>query len=184
MIYSSLIEPYLRYCNIVWGQCNETLKDKLQALQNKADRSIAKVKYEDADHHKLLGQFGRLSVRNLIRLDMGIFMYNCQSGFMPDSITGLYMTVDNIHSYHTRSMDMGTYIFPGLYTALHKALYHTLLWNEIPIKIRKAQSVETFKEKLREHCSEIQNENRIIFSYWNTGQYQSHFLHLYDGLFE
>ena len=31
MIYSSLIEPYLRYCNIVWGQCNETLKDKLQA---------------------------------------------------------------------------------------------------------------------------------------------------------
>ena len=68
MIYSSLIEPYLRYCNIVWGQCNETLKDKLQALQNKAARSIAKVKYEDADHHKLLGQFGWLSVRNLIKL--------------------------------------------------------------------------------------------------------------------
>ena len=62
MIYSSLIEPYLRYCNIVWGQCDETLKDKLQALQNKA----AKVKYEDADHHKLLGQFGWLSVGNLI----------------------------------------------------------------------------------------------------------------------
>ena len=62
MIYSSLIEPYLRYRNIVWGQCNETLKDKLQALQNKAARSIAKVKYEDADHRKLLGQFGWLSV--------------------------------------------------------------------------------------------------------------------------
>ena len=43
MIYSSPIEPYLRYCDIVWRQCNETLRDKLQALQNKAARSIAKV---------------------------------------------------------------------------------------------------------------------------------------------
>ena len=61
-IYSSLIEPYLRYCNIVWEQCNETLKDKLQILQNKAARSIAKVKYDDADRCKLLVQFVWLSV--------------------------------------------------------------------------------------------------------------------------
>ena len=32
MIYSSLIEPYLRYCNTVWGQCSETLKDKNSRL--------------------------------------------------------------------------------------------------------------------------------------------------------
>ena len=31
-LYRILVEPYLRYCNIVWGQCNETLKDKLQTL--------------------------------------------------------------------------------------------------------------------------------------------------------
>ena len=43
LIYRTLIEPYLRYCSIVWGQCNETQKDKLQALQNKADRTIAKL---------------------------------------------------------------------------------------------------------------------------------------------
>ena len=28
-LYRTLIEPYLQYCNIVRGQCNETLKDKL-----------------------------------------------------------------------------------------------------------------------------------------------------------
>ena len=32
-LYRTLVEPYLRYCNIVWGQCNETLLDKLQTLQ-------------------------------------------------------------------------------------------------------------------------------------------------------
>ena len=32
LLYHTLIEPYFRYCSIVWGQCGETLKDKLQTL--------------------------------------------------------------------------------------------------------------------------------------------------------
>ena len=53
-LYRTLVEPYLRYCNIVWGQCNETLLDKLQTLQYKAARTIAKITYDDANHMKLL----------------------------------------------------------------------------------------------------------------------------------
>ena len=44
LLYQTLIDPYFRYCSTVWGQFGETLKDKLQALQNRAARSIAKVK--------------------------------------------------------------------------------------------------------------------------------------------
>ena len=66
LFYQTLIDPYFRYCSTVWWQCGETLKDKLQALQNRAARSIAKVKYEDSDHLQLLFKFGWLSVRNLI----------------------------------------------------------------------------------------------------------------------
>ena len=40
LLYHTLIEPYLRYCSIVWGQCSESLKDRLQTLQNKAARII------------------------------------------------------------------------------------------------------------------------------------------------
>ena len=89
-------------------------------------------------------------------------MYKCQNGSMPDSITRLYTTVDNIHSYHTRSVDMGNLHNPRL---VHRYAQSSLSytgakpWNEIPIKIWKEQSVETFKEKLRECYSKIQNEN-------------------------
>ena len=31
-LYRTLVEPYFRYCNIVRGQCNDTLKDKIQTL--------------------------------------------------------------------------------------------------------------------------------------------------------
>ena len=53
-----MIEPCFRFCNVVWGQCNEGLKDKLQNLQNIAARTIAKLKYDEADHQKLLSDFG------------------------------------------------------------------------------------------------------------------------------
>ena len=47
LLYHTLIEPYFRYCSIVWRQCSETLKDKHQTLQNKAARTIAKVRYDE-----------------------------------------------------------------------------------------------------------------------------------------
>ena len=32
ILYHTLIKPYFRYCSIVWGQCGETQKDKVQTL--------------------------------------------------------------------------------------------------------------------------------------------------------
>ena len=76
ILYQTLIEPYYRYCSIVWGQCCEMLKDKLQVLQNRAARTIARLKYEDADYEKLLIDFGWLNVRNLIAYDLGVFIFS------------------------------------------------------------------------------------------------------------
>ena len=59
-------------------------------------------------------------------------------------------------------MDMGNLHIPRL---VHSCAQSSLsysgakIWNEIPVKIQKAQSVETFKEKLKEHYAKIQNEN-------------------------
>ena len=52
LLYHTLIEPYFRYCSIIWGQSSETLKDKLQTFQNKAAQTIAKVCYDEANHSK------------------------------------------------------------------------------------------------------------------------------------
>ena len=42
-LYRTLTEPYLRYCNTVWGQCSDTLQKKLQCVQNKVARAIALI---------------------------------------------------------------------------------------------------------------------------------------------
>ena len=85
-----IVEPYFRYCSIVWGQCGETLKDKLQTLQNKAARTIAKLRYDEANHYKLLTEFGWLSVRNLISLDTAIFVYKEINNLHPEQADSLF----------------------------------------------------------------------------------------------
>ena len=45
LLYRALIEPYFDYCCPVWGGLNNELADKLQKLQNRAIRVIAKGNY-------------------------------------------------------------------------------------------------------------------------------------------
>ena len=74
-------------------------------------------------------------------------MYKCQNSFMPDSMTRLYTTVDNIHSYHTRSVDMANLHIPRLVHSCTQSSPGAKLWNEILVKIRKAQSVRDLRGK-------------------------------------
>ena len=63
MLYRTFVEARYSHCNVIWGQCNETLIDKLQLSQNWAARVITKVKYEDGDYLKLICQLGWLTIR-------------------------------------------------------------------------------------------------------------------------
>ena len=122
MLYRTLVETHFRYCNIIWGKCNGTLKDKLQVLQNKVARIITKVKYEDADHLRLICQLGWLTVRNLIRLDMGIFMYKSQNNLLPETAGEFHLPADKIHSYQTRSAVSGICLCLDVIWPWHKSL--------------------------------------------------------------
>ena len=113
LFYHTWIKPYLRYCSIVWGQCSEILKDRLQTLQNKVARTIARVRYEEADHNIFLDNFDWLSVRNLIKLDMGIFIYKEFNNMHPERTNIIFHKVDNIHSYKTRSVTSNNLFISG-----------------------------------------------------------------------
>ena len=40
MLYKVLVLPYFDYSSLVWDNCSNNLKDRLQKLQNKAGRII------------------------------------------------------------------------------------------------------------------------------------------------
>ena len=107
MLYRTLIETHFRYCNVVWGQCNDTLTDRLQILQNKAARVITNVKYEDADHLGLICQ-----LRGLTKLDLAIFMYKNQNNLFPETAGEFQLPAEMVHSYETRSAVSGNVFLP------------------------------------------------------------------------
>ena len=152
LLYQALIDPYFRYCSAVWGQCGGTLKDKLQALQNRAARSIAKVKYEDADHLQLLLKLGWLSVRNVISYKMGVFMYKSLNGLARDSMLEMFEKQADIHQYSTSSADVGGIFIPHRNLSKgHEAISYAgaRLWNEISIEIRRAQSFRNLQGRVK-----------------------------------
>ena len=161
MLYRTLVEIHFRYCNIIWGQCNETLKDKLQVLQNKVARIITKMKYEDTDHLRLICQLGWLTVRNLIRLDMGISMHKSQNNLLPETAGEFHLPADKIHSYQTKSAVSGNTFVPRFNLSLtQKSITYSgaILWNEMSVNIKKAESLDSFKDKLKAYYLKIQNE--------------------------
>ena len=89
LLYKSLVEPYFRYGNTVWGLCNSILIDKLQTLQNRIARIVTDTSYDEADH-PLLRELRWLSIRKLITLDLGIFMYKVNKGITLDPICEIF----------------------------------------------------------------------------------------------
>ena len=46
IFYQALVQPHFDYCSMVWGNCGEYLRGKLQKLQNRAARVITGDPYE------------------------------------------------------------------------------------------------------------------------------------------
>ena len=89
-LYRTLIEPYLRYCNTVWGKCSDTLKEKLQYLQNRVARAVAFQRYDEANYQNILNDFEWLNIRHLIDYDLGVLMYKTVNGHGPEYVKKLF----------------------------------------------------------------------------------------------
>ena len=162
LLYHTLIEPYFRYCSILWGQCGETLEDKLQTLQKKAAQTIAKLRHDEANHYELLTEFGWLSVRNLISLDTAIFAYKEINNLYPEQPDSPFQRLDYLHSYSMRSVSNNNLFIPrGETNNFQKtmAFAGSKIWNEIPKEIRMAQTLYSFKEHLKKHLTEQQAQS-------------------------
>ena len=157
-----MIEPYFRYCSIVWEQCGETLKDKLQILQHKAARTIAKLRYDEANHSDLLTKFGWLSVRNIIKLDTAVFVYKEINNLHPEQSDSPFQMLDCLYSYNTRSVSNNNLFIPrGNTQNFQKTMSFSgsKIWNEIPTEIRMAQTLHSFKDQLKKHLATQQAQS-------------------------
>ena len=152
-LYKSLVEPYFRYGNTVWGLCNGNVTDKLQLLQNRVARIITDTSYDSTDHPLLQTELGWLNIRQLIMFDLGIFMFKINKGMTPQSVNNMFNNISDIHHYQTRSSLQDNYFRIPINKQITKtAISYSgpKLWNDILGLIRDSPSLETFKKRFRE----------------------------------
>ena len=78
------VQPHFDYCNVVRGNCNKDLSEKLQRLQNRAARTLMSASYDSnlGDLFRALG-WRRLYYQRLER--KSLLIYKTLNGMTPDS---------------------------------------------------------------------------------------------------
>ena len=115
-MYTSLIEPYFRYCYSVWGCARTTILQKLKKLQNRAGR-IATNSCYDAPSEQLIQELSWLNIEQLIKLQTVKVVYKTLHNEAPHYMKELIHKLSDTRSRQLRNSFTDRYI-PRLMTSM------------------------------------------------------------------
>ena len=149
-LYFSLIQPYLSYCNLIWGNTFATHLNPLIILQKRAIRLVCKKSYY-FHTDSLFKNSKILKLVDINKLNLACFMYK----------NHLDPIFTRNHPYGTRNQNSSLPAFQRL-TMTQQSIYYSgpLLWNTIPPEIKHSSSLDSFKRKYKNHLLNLYESNR------------------------
>ena len=146
-IYHAFIRPHFDYCSSVWDECNVTLCDKLQKLQNRVASVITKSSYDVSANHLLtsLRQDNLAKGRKKLK---AILMFKILNGLAPDYLQDLFLI--RTTKYNVRNLEMKLNLAKPNTNYLKKSFSYSAasLWNNLPNNLRTIESVRSFKKEV------------------------------------
>ena len=92
---------------------------------------------------------------------MGIFVYKELNNLHPEQDIHPFQKLDEQHTYNTRSVTNNNLFIPRGNTQLFNRTMSysgSRLWNEIPYEIRRVQTLEDFKDRLKTYLTAQQTQ--------------------------
>ena len=102
LLFHSLIQSHLKYCNMIWGNTFKTHLMKLSILQKKAMRIITKSKF-DTPSLPLFVKMNILPLIEQINMDTLLFMYKLKNIAPTFYFENIFKPNFVYHSYQTRT---------------------------------------------------------------------------------
>ena len=104
----SLVEFKLCHCDTVWGNCNLSLKSKLQNLQNRAVRIVSKDYSSPIE--EVFINLKLLNVQQLIDFDTATLIYKSQHNLTPQYTSDMFVSSGIVYGHNTRHTVNGLFI--------------------------------------------------------------------------
>ena len=149
ILYHSLVLSHLQYCTLLWANSYHSHLHKLRLLQKKAIRIISNTDYL-AHSSKLFLNLKLLKLDDIMKFQLGTFMYKLKYNKLPNVIPHMFVTNENIHSHNTRNKN--GCLITSVRTNCRKftvGYAGPILWNSFPQKLRQLPSEVIFKKKLK-----------------------------------
>ena len=137
-LYKSLIHPHLTYGISIWGQTSKSVLDKLLILQKRVLRFIFFKKPRESAI-PLFIESNILPVTLLHLESLSQVMYDAVHNRAPSNICNMFVSIENIHPYNTRSATSGKLFLKPSRINLQKNSLSRIgvkFWNRIPENIR------------------------------------------------
>ncbi|PFX17895.1 Retrovirus-related Pol polyprotein from type-1 retrotransposable element R1 2 [Stylophora pistillata] len=148
LIYQALVKPHFDYCDIVWGSCGKTLRDKLQKLQNRAARVLTFSNY-DADATELLEFLGWKNLARQQEIHKATMMFRCLHGLAPRYLYSKFTWRDSAYDLRDSENKLNVPLPRTNYYRKSFSYNGATLWNSLPRDIRNTESLGLFKPVLQ-----------------------------------
>ena len=146
-LYFTLVYPYLSYSNLIWTSTYDTHLHVLRTLQKKAIRVITKSTV-NCHTGPLFAEHKLLNIKQIRFEQTSQFMYQYINNLLPSSFASYFSPA--LHPGLTRGNRDFSIIFAKTNVRKFSIKFQgPVIWNKIPIHIRKATNLTHFKHLLR-----------------------------------
>ena len=150
-IYRSLIQPYLMYGIVAWGNAAKFHRTKLLTLQKRALRLMY---FSDYKSHAIPFFISSrlLPVDMLYFKSVTLMMHDVSNNLTPPNTFNLFAHQADIHPYETRSSQRGDYFFKRSRIDIQKRSFSRIgvkIWNSLSCEVRQ-MSKSNFKNDVND----------------------------------
>ena len=142
LFYQAYIQPYLDYASTVWDGCAAVHFNKLDRLHRRAVKLISDEASLSTDEK--MASLYILPLKKSLSFNKGVFIWKILGSKVPGYLSNLFKKSER--------NDTLVPPWPRLDICKNSLSYSgALLWNSLPPKTASAQSISTFKARLRKY---------------------------------
>ena len=146
----AFVTSRLDYCNSLLSGCSNGSLKSLQLVQNAAARVLTRTRKRD-HISPILASLHWLPVKSRIEFKISLLTYKALNGQAPSYLKELIIPYNPTRTL--RSQNAGFLVVPRVSKSRMGARAFSyqapLLWNQLPVWVREADTLSTFKSKLK-----------------------------------